>query len=59
MQVDWFREKIPLNEGQVRNMMCKWLGKRMAKLKVQNIWNNLNELCSPNIFLTHSAWAEY
>ena len=52
--MDWFPEKTSLNEVQLRNIICKWSSKSMIKLKVQNLWNDLNDSYSPNIFLAHS-----
>ena len=51
MQVGWLREKVSLNEVQLRNTMDKWSSKRMTKPKLQNLWNNLNESYSPTYFL--------
>ena len=43
-------KKMPLNEVRLRIMMCKRSNKRMQKLKMQNLWNNLNKSYSPNIY---------
>ena len=49
------RRKPPLNEVQLRDVMCKWFCKRMAKPKVQKLWNGVSKSISLNIFLTYSA----
>ena len=48
-------QKTPLNEVQLSDMMGKWSKTRMAKPKVQNLWNDLCESYSLSIFHTYSA----
>ena len=55
IQVAWFRKNISINEIQLRNFICKLSSKGITKPKVQNLWNDLTESYSCNIFLAFSA----
>ena len=48
------KKKISLNEVKLRYTKCKWWSKRKTKPKVQNLWNDLNESYTFNIFLIYS-----
>ena len=46
---------MSLNAVQLRNIICKWSSKSMTKPKVQNLWNDLNESYSVNMFHAYST----